>query len=110
MAKATTSKQQKITKKTVTDKKTDKEKKVKGILPIVDEEDADIESTGQKVKGGARLPEDGEKVLDPDLLIGDEPVAVVEPEETDDTETTEDDEDAIIDPEEMNPFGDKWEE
>lgn len=117
MAKATTSKQSKTTKKpgaSTSNKKSVKtEKKTKGVLPVpadIHEDDADAELTDPKAKGGAKIAEDGEKALDPDLLIGDEPVAPVEPEEIDDADAEEEDEDAVIDPDEMNPFGDKWEE
>lgn len=118
MAKATTSKQSKTTKKPVASKKPAKtekvdKKKTKGSLlvpPEANEDDADAELLDPKAKGGVKIAEDGEKALDPDLLIGDEPVAPVEPEEVEDADTEEEDEDAVIDPDEMNPFGDKWEE
>ncbi len=117
MAKATTSKQPKTIKKPAASKKAVKiekvDKKVKDslLLPTdAHEDDEEAELLGPKAKGGAKIAEDGEKALDPDLLIGDEPVAPVEPEEIDEADGEEEDEDAVIDPDEMNPFGDKWEE
>ncbi len=50
-------------------------------------------------------PKEEEKIIDPDLILGDEiiPGEVVDPED-------EDEEGVVLDDEEVDPFKDKWEE
>ena len=56
-------------------------------------------------KAKAVEPKEEEKIIDPDLMLGDEiiPGDVIDPED-------EDEDASLLDDEEVDPFKDKWEE
>lgn len=53
--------------------------------------------------------EDKDKEIDPDLILGDDDVAIVEEEEDDEFADEEGDEDGVAD-DEIDPFRDRFEE
>ncbi len=52
------------------------------------------------------VDKDGEKELDPELLLGDEIV----PNDIEEEKEEEDEENSLLDDDEVDPFKDKWEE
>ncbi|MDB5259679.1 MAG: hypothetical protein JWO73_887 [Candidatus Taylorbacteria bacterium] len=77
--------------------KNEKQKPV--IAPLQDEDEIEI----LKPKDGPiDIPEADEKAIDPDLLEAEEEVSLEDEEE--------DEEAAVLDVEEVDPFGDKWEQ
>jgi hypothetical protein len=75
-------------------------KKIKAKAVVVIPKDEDELEAVKPKEGVIEIPEDDDKVVDPDALADDL--------ETEDAE--EEDENAVLDVEEVDPFGDKWEQ